>query len=85
MTFEFILIEFKVPVHIFVLCGSKMLKACMSSTWLKMYIRNTGDKPFKDLQEVKELIEITISLKKYKMGRFSIIDKEQMNISAGAD
>jgi RimJ/RimL family protein N-acetyltransferase len=36
--------------------------------------RNTGDKPFRDLEEAKDLIRNYDQYKKFKMGRFSLIE-----------
>lgn len=38
--------------------------------------RNTGDRPFKNIEEAKELILKYDQFEKYKMGRFSILDKK---------
>ncbi len=37
---------------------------------------NTGDRPFRNIQEAKELILNYNQFEKYKMGRFTIIDKK---------
>ncbi len=38
--------------------------------------RNTGDSPFRDLEEAQELIRHYDQFEKYKMGRFTLIEKE---------
>ncbi len=38
-------------------------------------LKNTGDKPFADLDEVKLFIKNYDQFKKYKMGRFTLIEK----------